>query len=140
MTGPEAIADSFALEKTRPLCFSLPAAEGRLGGTVCGWHGGRQGAFEGSAPASRQESEGIEMTPFLRALMDAFIRINVAALAVGLALTLARMPILPHVTLHMDIPVPTRAGTEAGLVAPGDTRPIGRDASADLSPIPVAAG
>jgi hypothetical protein len=107
--------------------------------------------------------------------MDASIRINVVALAAGLALTLARircssvrhrawlvvlcamlsMPILPHVTPRIDlpvidIPIPSGAGTDASLAAPGGTRlgnagpgdtgPGDRDASADLSPIPVAAG
>jgi beta-lactamase regulating signal transducer with metallopeptidase domain len=105
------------------------------------------------------------MTSFLRALMDASIRINVVALAVGLTLALARirsssvrsrawlvvlcamlsMPILPHVAPRidvpvMDIPVPARAGTEASNTAPADAGPVGRDAPADLSPIPVAAG
>ena len=99
------------------------------------------------------------MTSFLRALVDASIRINVVALAVGIALTLARvrsssvrhqawlvvlcamlsMPILTRVTPRVPIPIPARAGAEAGNAAPADTGPVGREAPADPSPVPVAA-
>jgi beta-lactamase regulating signal transducer with metallopeptidase domain len=100
------------------------------------------------------------MTSFLRALVDASIRINAVALAVGIALMVARvrsssvrhqawlvvlcamlsMPILTRVAPRVDIPIPARAGTEAGNAAPADTGPIGSEALADQSPVPVAAG
>jgi beta-lactamase regulating signal transducer with metallopeptidase domain len=99
------------------------------------------------------------MTSFLRVLADASIRINVVALAVGIAMMLARirsssvrhqawlvvlcamlsMPILPHVTPRVGIPIAAGPGAEVGNAAAADTGPIGMKPPGDLSPMPVAA-